>query len=189
MGNHIAAGALIQRAHQLIVGLGTGVKVTAEGRIYGTDQVFPSVVHGEQGTVFFHIVNGADHIVEETAVDLGEDILLNAETHRNAVGVGFLQAGDFPAVGQGISFGHAAGIFPEMRMPGETDLRAPQPDCLENQFLRGVRAVAVCGMRMVIGKHHAIFSCLTLWSITWREASSARISSGRMPISTIITMT
>ena len=36
---------------------------------------------------------------------------------------------------------------------------------------------------------HVIFSCLTLWSMTWREASSARTSSSVMPASVISTMT
>ena len=35
----------------------------------------------------------------------------------------------------------------------------------------------------------AIFSCFTLWSITWREASSALISSRVIPEATISTIT
>ena len=34
-----------------------------------------------------------------------------------------------------------------------------------------------------------IFSCFTLWSITWREDSSFLTSSSDIPISTIITIT
>ena len=36
---------------------------------------------------------------------------------------------------------------------------------------------------------HTIFSCLTLWSITWREASSLCTSSTLIPASTISTIT
>ena len=46
------------------------------------------------------------------------------------------------------------------------------------------------GVRMIIGKlHFVIFSCLTFWSMMWRDASSRCTSSTRIPICTISTMT
>ena len=58
----------------------------------------------------------------------------------------------------------------------------------DRQIHRHLKAVEipVTGHR---GKDHSvIFSCLTLWSIIWREASSLCTSSTRMPICTISTM-
>lgn len=37
--------------------------------------------------------------------------------------------------------------------------------------------------------YSVIFSCFTLWSMTWREASSLWISSNEIPISIISTIT
>ena len=134
-------------------------------------------------------MNGADGIVEEAAVHLGKDIIFDAEADPDPIGILHLQAPDFGAVIQSALLGHASVMLCQMRMSGETDLRTSETDRLEDQFLGAVSSVAIGCMGMVIAGHHTIFSCFTLWSITWREASSRRISSGRIPSSTIITIT
>ena len=52
-------------------------------------------------------------------------------------------------------------------------------------FLADARKIPAGGTGTFNNKtaqYHAIFSCLTLWSITWREASSFLTSSTEMPI-------
>ena len=50
-----------------------------------------------------------------------------------------------------------------------------------DHLLRRIRSIAEIRVRVKVKCDHIIFSCLTLWSITWREASSRWISSGVMP--------
>ena len=182
-------GSIPERGNNLIVIFHTGIEIAVIHRLDRMDKGLTAIVDRIQFSVFLNPVDCSDHIIIQRTVNHGIDILFNSEADGDSVRILFLKATDLRTIVQCPLHRHAALMLGQMRMPGEADLRAAQADCLQNQFLRGVRTVAVRGMRMVVGKSHAIFSCLTLWSITWREASSARISSGRMPISTIMTMT
>ena len=76
-----------------------------------------------------------------------------------------------------------------MPVPGKAKIGEPGGNGRLGHFAG--RIFAVAHRRVVVqpcaNLRHFIVSCFTLWSITWREASSARISSGEMPSSTIST--
>ena len=189
MRDDMAAGPFRQGGDQGIIVLGQGKKVAVISIPDGIQKALAALVHSKLPAVLFHIVHGADHIIKQRPVYLGKDILLNAQQNADAARVPLLQAADLGAVIQNLLCGHAAGVLLKRRVPGETDLRAAEAEGFQDQLFRAVRAVAEDGMGVEVGKHQAIFSCFTLWSMTWREASSRRISSGRMPISTIRTIT
>ena len=85
--------------------------------------------------------------------------------------------------------------------PEADGLHAP-PHGLLHHLLRRIFAVAERGVGVQVDlpksrplpfpcvhAHEVIFSCLILWSMTWREASSFSMSEREMPASVISTMT
>ena len=96
---------------------------------------------------------------------------------------------DLAAVSCDLLFPHGPGLLRQRCMAGKPDGAAT---CSEGSFRHLCRRscpVAKNRVRMQALRSHVIFSCLTLWSITWRDASSLRTSSTEIPISTISTIT
>ena len=76
------------------------------------------------------------------------------------------------------------------KMTGKAQRIHPKLDGCFHHLLCGAFSVAEGGMSVQILKPHlVIFSCLTLWSMMWRLASSVMTSSTEIPSSTMSTIT
>ena len=126
----------------------------------------------------------------ERAAGVPVPYVIGARRDGDLPGVFFLQAAYLRFIARCVLFFHAVReVAGRIGMVGKADYVHSLSDRRKHRFLRGVLSVAEYGVDVEIEDHFVIFSCFTLWSITWREASSARISSRLMPASTIRTIT
>ncbi len=142
-------------------------------------------------------MDGADDVIIGVAVGGAVIIPLDAQADVDLTGIFLAGSQDSGAVFRHVILGHAGvQIVWRVLVAGKTDCAETQQNSRLDQFVRRVFAVAkacmcveVCVSLRVQNLHSVIFSCLTLWSMTWRDASSAMTWSVLMPISTIMTST
>ena len=194
MARNLAPGPLRNLPRPVKVGQGQGQAVAAEVAVDGLRQLLGGVVHGEERAVPLHGVDGADEVVVVPTGRRRVVVLLQAQKDAQPPLEVPAQTEDLRAVGGLLRRRHG----PAVRVPagregavlGEAQRGAPRRQCPAGHPLRRARPVAEDGVGVeILEDHGVIFSCFTLWSMTWREASSARMSSTEMPISTIKTIT
>ena len=143
-------------------------------------QVFPLHVQ---------VMHRADHVIIAVRRLVRAEILLDAAVHIHPPGVLALQALTVPPVIGDPLPGHAAiHIAGRITVIRKTNRSHAASVSRRGHLVDGVLPVGIIRVDVKITGDHVIFSCLTLWSITCRDASSRCTSSSEMPISVIRTI-
>ena len=129
------------------------------------------------------------YYVVETLGASRVQVLLYAAEHTYPAAVLFPEHGYFPAVFLGFAGAQTVtGVKGRVAVGGKAYGVQASAYRRKDYFFRRVRPVAVpCVYVKIVKAHCVIFSCFTLWSMTWREESSLWISSRDIPASIIST--
>ena len=149
-------------------------------------------VHAEIRPSEAEVVDGADHVVvlPRGGVGAGVEILLHPAVELQPPPPALRQIPDTGAVGRLPVPGDAAvRVVGGPAVVGEAQAGHALGRGRLRHGLRGVRPVGEAAVDVEVLRNHVIFSCFTLWSMTWREASSRSTSAGVMPAWAISTRT
>ena len=120
--------------------------------------------------------------------------MLQSQIEGDYPGILIPQGKDLRPIPLNIGFYHGPAIrvqsWRQRAVLGKTQSGTPGPDGPQDHLFRCIFPISIPSMGVKILQNHlVIFSCFTLWSMTWREASSFITSSTEIPISTISTIT
>ena len=191
MPHDLPAGHGVHPGHPLIVIPGQGVPVPAEPALYPACQGGRALVQRQLRPVRHEQTVHRPYLVVPVRAGVRRiKILFQAQIYLHPPGVFGFQLHHRPAVVGHPGRVHSPGLLPrQRRMARKPNRPASRRKSRGRHGGGAVRPIAEGGVAVQGLGFHTIFSCFTLWSITWRLASSASTSSTEMPISTISTIT
>lgn len=191
MADDIQPGVVRDPQQLAVIGCTVGVTIAMEKVLDIVPGDLHGVIHADPTTVHGNMVDRADDIFIAIERDLRDKVKFQPVIQGDLVPIGSLQAqGLLPVAGQVLHLdcpvlgrGHGA-------VAREAEGREPLGERTLDYLFHGGFAVIKQRVRMqALQFHFTIFSCFTLWSMTWREASSWRRSAREMPASAIRTIT
>jgi len=179
-------------SHKCVIGPGHGQRVAAEHLRHTGVQSLRCAVHGIIPACGFvpQVMHRANDVVQRRAVvHRGEPISFHSHGNAQTARVCLLQCTQLLHIVL-LRFDGIIQIKRRIAVAGKAEIREAGLQRGPGHFIGRVPAVAQICMVVCGGcQSHCIVSCFTLWSMTWRDASSARMSSSVMPSATIRTST
>ena len=187
----VAAGLPVEVSHQPVIVLHKGHGVSGVPLLDPAALGLSVTVDRDVVAVFEDAVDPADDVlVKREVAGVAAVVLLDAEEDLHLPLIVLFQGRDgLPVTHGGVRFHRPHRVELEPGMAGKADLPAPEGKGGFRHLLRAVCAVAVFGVGVEVVETHTIFSCLTLWSMMCRDASSFRTSDTVMPMWTMRTIT
>ena len=195
----VAPGLLGQVGHQVVVGVGVPVPVPAELLLHRLAALLRALIHRVEPPIQQQAVDRTDPIVQPLRA-LAVAVQLHAYEEVQFSPVPLFQRAGGLQVDRNLIPREAEVLLPlAPAVAGEAQPGQSAGAGRLRHLLQRVPPVIQGGVGVEISQYRghpspsvqseAIFSCFTLWSITWRLASSASTSSREMPASTIRTIT